>query len=34
MLNHLLNIRSNHPSSSLVCKIIDKFKLAGPRGVH
>ncbi|KAL3413141.1 hypothetical protein V8F44DRAFT_662562 [Aspergillus fumigatus] len=34
VLNYLLNIRLNYPSSSLVCKIINKFKLIGPRGIH
>lgn len=34
MLDHLSNIRSNHPGSSLVRKMIDKFELTGPRGIH
>lgn len=33
VLDHLSNIRSNHPGSSLVRKMIDKFELTGPRGV-
>ncbi|EFW20474.1 hypothetical protein D8B26_003151 [Coccidioides posadasii str. Silveira] len=34
VLDHLSNIRSNHPGSSLVRKMVDKFELTGPRGVH
>lgn len=34
VLDHLSNIRSNHSGSSLVRKMIDKFELTGPRGVH
>lgn len=34
MLEHLSKIKSDHPGSGLVRKMIEKFEITGPRGVH
>lgn len=34
VLEHLSRIKTHHPGSSLVRKMIEKFELTGPSGIH
>lgn len=34
MLKHLSSVKTNHPGSSLVRKMIEEFEITGPSGSH